>query len=106
LRASPYIIFQDMDGRICANDRSYVTAGPFVRREEICRIYDVTAINDDELMETYAEYGRAQPLPPVGSGDLEVERAEAEEGEDSPARPADVTATPAPFSAVGDSPRD
>jgi len=72
LRMTSAFGFQDADGQICRLDRSYVVGGPFAREEENCRVRDVESLNDDELLETYAAYGVIQPLPPTGSGEMEV----------------------------------
>ena len=68
------IVFQDTDGRICAADRTFVVGGPFARDpEDACRVRNVRAISEDELLERYANLGRIPPLPPTGSGELQVE---------------------------------
>ena len=67
------IAFQNRNGRICSEGRSYIISGPFTRsREDVCRVRDVRSITDDELLERYAASGRLPPLPPIGPGDLEV----------------------------------
>jgi len=70
---SPYLSFEDRNGRICAYDQAYVRGGPFVRNDQLCRVFDVTALSDDELLEVYVEYGQREPLPAAGSGELTVE---------------------------------
>ncbi len=67
--------FLDNDGRICAADNSLLLMDPFLRNttDDVCRIRDVRAVSDDELLERYAALGRIPPLPPVGSGELQVE---------------------------------
>lgn len=81
------IAFQDTDGRICAVDNAYVVSGFFTRDvEDVCRVRDVRAINDDERLERYAAAGRIPPLPPTGSGELSVE--ETGEAEAAPPPPA------------------
>ncbi len=68
------IAFQDRDGRICSADTSYILSGPFVRDpEDVCRVRNVRAISEDELLELYAARGRIPPLPPTGPGELQVE---------------------------------
>jgi hypothetical protein len=74
LRFASTIAFQDRGGRICSAGRSYITSGPFARGpEDVCRVRDVRGISDDELLERNAAAGRIPPLPPTGSGQLEVE---------------------------------
>ncbi len=67
--------FLDSDGRICAADNSLLIMDPFLRNstDDVCRIRDVRAVSDDELLERYASLGRIPPLPPVGSGEVRVE---------------------------------
>ena len=71
------IAFRDSDGRICSVDNSFIIGGPFISEfDDLCQIRDVRAITDDELLERFATAGRIPPLPPVGSGELQVENAE------------------------------
>jgi hypothetical protein len=72
LRMTSTFGFRDADGRICRLDRSYVVSDPFARGEDNCQIRDVESLNDDELLEAYAAFGIIQPLPPTGSGEIEV----------------------------------
>ena len=67
--------FLDRDGRICALDTTLLVADPYSRNrtDDLCRIRDVRAVSDDELLERYAAQGRIPPLPPVGSGEVEIE---------------------------------
>ena len=55
-------------------DRAYVAMNPFldIGSDDLCRVRDVRAVTDDELLERYASMGRIPPLPPVGAGELEV----------------------------------
>jgi hypothetical protein len=95
LRGSPYIGFQDFDGRICSLDRSYIIDSPFGTQDEYCEVRSVSPLNDDELVETLAAFGIVQPLPATGSGELEVvETAESEES-----TPATGPALPVPAGA-------
>jgi len=74
LGMSSVISFHDADGRICSLDNSYISGAPFLTRgEDLCRIRNVRAINDDVLLESYVNAGRVPPPPPTGSGELEVE---------------------------------
>ncbi len=41
--------------------------------EDVCRVRNVRAISEDELLELYAARGRIPPLPPTGPGELQVE---------------------------------
>ena len=94
------IAFQDADRRICAVDNAYIVSGPFARDiDDVCRIRDVRAISDDELLERYATAGRIPPLPPTGSGELQVEDTgtegrEAAAESSSPATPQPGEDTP------------
>jgi len=84
LRSSAFLGFQDLDGRICNLDRSFVVGGPFVREDNDCRVREVEPLNDDELIETFAAHGILEPLPTSGAGELEVVE-ETAEGEAAPA---------------------
>jgi hypothetical protein len=83
------------DLRICTNDLSVqVTGGRFteslsstpttdrfgnVRLD--CRISSVTSITDDQLVEFYVGRGVVPPLPPMGTGEIEVGEQEEEDEE-------------------------
>lgn len=74
LTFSSTIGFNDSDGRICRAGNTQVVSDPFRRnRNDVCRIRNVKAVSDDELLEYYAVHGRIPPLPPAGSGQLELE---------------------------------
>ena len=95
LRMSSMISFHDADGRICALDNSYVSGAPFFSRtEDLCRIRNVRAINDDVLLESYVNAGRVPPPPPTGSGELEVEVTSDESLTEEPSGSAPADATP------------
>jgi hypothetical protein len=97
-RSDPFgalVITRDRkDLRICSNDLSVqVTGGKFTESTTSttttdrfgnprtdCRIVSVTSITDDQLVEFYVGRGVVPPLPPMGSGDIEV--GEQEESED------------------------
>ena len=82
--------FYDRDGRICAGESVYMVTDPFFRSgsNDVCRVRDVRAVTDDELLERYASMGRIPPLPPVGSGELRVtERPDATPPEGSDTAP-------------------
>ena len=75
------LAFYDNDRRICALDNAVLATDIFVGSypQDVCYIRDVRAISEDELLERYATAGRIPPLPPAGSGELQVEEgAEAE----------------------------
>lgn len=81
-------------GRVCSFGRTYIDAGPFGREEdERCRVRDVVSMTDDELVDLYVNQGAIPPLPPVGSGELEVVRDredaddEAQSGDADPRAP-------------------
>jgi hypothetical protein len=94
------------DSRICSNDISVgVSGGVFTenptntqppdrygQERSDCRISSVTALTDDELVELYVNRGVVAPLPPMGTGDIEVGDQE-EQGAGAPA-PADDAAAP------------
>jgi hypothetical protein len=81
------------DLRICTNDLSVqVTGGKFTESTTSspttdrfgnprtdCRVLSVTSITDDQLVEFYVGRGVVPPLPPMGSGDIEVGEQEEEE---------------------------
>ena len=69
------LAFYDDDRRICALDGAVLTTDVFspVFPQDVCRVRDVRAISEDELLERYATLGRIPPPPPTGSGELEVE---------------------------------
>lgn len=98
LRMSAFISFRDFDGQICSNDRSYIVAGPFTREDETCQIRDVESLNDDELLETYASYGVVEPLPAIGSGELEVVETPDQQDTAPATEELPITAEPAPAS--------
>jgi len=100
LRNSPFISFQDFDGQICSLDRSNVYSGFFGDRDEYCEIRSVEPLNDDELVETLAAYGKVEPLPPAGSGELEVIETNEEV---APAVGPEPDAQPAPNEAGAES---
>lgn len=79
LTVAPAIQFEDLDGRICANDRSYVNAGIFggLEPDERCRIREVKPLTDDGLIELYVENDAIPPPPPVSPGQVEVGEQEA-----------------------------
>ena len=79
------LVFYDEDRRICALDNAYlitdtIFGGGF---EDVCRIRDVRAVSEDELLERYASLGRIPPLPPVGSGEIQVLEGSDATGPDS-----------------------
>ena len=69
------VAFYDNDRRICPLDNAVLATDIFVGSypQDVCYIRDVRAISEDELLERYATSGRIPPLPPAGSGELEVE---------------------------------
>jgi len=76
VRGSPQIAFLDFDRQVCTLDRTPVVTGPFSRQDNDCRVRDVEPLNDDELLEIFAEYGIVEPLPASGSGELVVVQEE------------------------------
>ena len=97
------LLFYDNDRRICALDNAFVVSDVFfgVGLEDACRIRDVRALSEDELLERFASLGRIPPPPPVGSGELEVDEeaavgAPAEVVEDSPDEEGGPLGTDAP----------
>ena len=81
LRAAPYLEFEDVDGRICHFDRSFVHAGPFsgADPDDVCRILEVKPLTDDGLLELYVEEGILPPPPPTNPARIEVGNQEKEE---------------------------
>jgi hypothetical protein len=84
--------------RICSNDLGIqVHGGQFTERapneaptdrfgnaRTECRVASVTSITDDELVEFYVQRRVIPPLPPMGTGEIEVgeqEHEAADEGE-------------------------
>jgi hypothetical protein len=104
------------DSRICSNDITVGVSGGvftesptntqptdrFGQERSDCHISSVTALTDDELVELYVDRGVVAPLPPMGTGDIEV-GDQQEQGAESPA-PADETAEPQPSQAEPASP--
>ncbi len=81
------LAFYDNDRRICALDNAALVTDPLLRSGplNVCRVRDVRAISEDELLERYASMGRIPPPPPTGSGELQVE--EDTEADGSTAEP-------------------
>ena len=83
--------------RICSNDLAIqVTGGRFTESATTnvptdrfgnprtdCQVTTVTSITDDQLVEFYVGRGVVPPLPPMGTGEIEV--GEQEEQEAAPA---------------------
>ena len=67
--------FYDSDRRICPLDRAVLVTDVFAGGfpGDVCRVRNVRAISEDELLERYATAGRIPPPPPTGSGELQVE---------------------------------
>jgi hypothetical protein len=94
------------ESRICSNDINVgVSGGVFTenptntqppdrygQQRSDCHISSVTALTDDELVELYVDRGVVAPLPPMGTGDIEV-GDQAEQGAETPA-PVDGAAEP------------
>ena len=74
LTFSSTIGFSNSDGRICRAGNTQIVSDPFRRNNnDVCRIRNVKPVTDDELLEYFAVHGRIPPLPPAGSGQLELE---------------------------------
>jgi hypothetical protein len=85
------------DLRICSNDLTVqVHGGAFTESNSVgqptdrygnprtdCRVSNVTAITDDQLLEFYVARGVTAPPPPMGSGEIEVGEQE-EQGAEPP----------------------
>ena len=97
------------DLRICDNDLSIqVHGGRFTESQSAgglttdrfgnprtdCRVSSVTSVTDDQLLEFYVGRGVVTPVPPMGTGQIEV--GEQEEEGAAPAAPADAPAPEAP----------
>ena len=92
------------DLRICDNDLSVQVHGGrwtesqasglgtdrFGNPRTDCRVSSVTSVTDDQLLEFYVGRGVIAPVPPMGTGEIEVgeqeERGAAPPGEETPAR--------------------
>ena len=80
--------------RVCSNDLAIqVTGGRFTESQTSnvatdrygnprtdCQVLTVTSITDDELVEFYVGRGVVPPLPPMGTGEIEVGDQEQEAG--------------------------
>jgi hypothetical protein len=89
------------DLRVCANDLSIQVHGGrwtesqsnpgtdrFGNPNADCQISNVTSITDDQLLEFYVGRGVVAPVPPMGTGQIEVgEQEEPLEQEAAPAPP-------------------
>jgi uncharacterized protein DUF6491 len=94
--------------RICSNDLAIqVTGGRFTESSTTnvatdrfgnprtdCQVSTVTSITDDQLVEFFVGRGVVPPLPPMGTGEIEVGDQEEPEGAD--AAPADASEADAP----------
>lgn len=78
------LTFYDNDRRICAFDNALLVTDIFLRNDPLdaCRIRDVRAVSEDELLERYASLGKIPPLPPVGSGEIQVREGSDATGPD------------------------
>jgi hypothetical protein len=95
------------DLRVCSHDLSIMVHGgrftesgsaPVTRDrfgepriEAECRIASVTSITDDQLVELYVGRGVVPPLPPIGTGQIEVGEQDEPEPE---AQPLDAETAP------------
>lgn len=85
------LAFYDDDRRICSLDNALLVTDAFSPTfpQDVCRVREVRAISEDELLERYATSGRIPPPPPTGTGELQVEESSeatapaVEPGEDS-----------------------
>ncbi|HXS80052.1 MAG TPA: DUF6491 family protein [Gammaproteobacteria bacterium] len=94
--------------RVCSNDLAIqVTGGRFTESSTTnvatdrfgnprtdCQVLTVTSITDDELVEFYVGRGVVPPLPPMGTGDIEV--GDQEEQQEAGAESADAPQADAP----------
>ena len=90
------------DLRVCSNDLSIQVHGGawtesqsnpgtdrFGNPNAECRISNVTSITDDQLLEFYVGRGVVAPVPPMGTGQIEVgDQEEQAQQESAPAPPA------------------
>jgi hypothetical protein len=76
-------------GRFTESPSSDLRTDRFGNPRTDCRISSVTSITDDQLVELYVSRGVVPPLPPMGTGQIEVgeqdEEAEAAPAEDGKA---------------------
>ncbi len=91
------------DLRICSNDLAIEVHGgrftespsPVVERDRFgnarartdCRVLNVRAVTDDQLLEFLVSREVVAPVPPMGSGQIEVGEQEEEEGAEPSATP-------------------
>ena len=69
------LAFYDDDRRICSLDNALLVTDAFSPAfpQDVCRVREVRAVSEDELLERYATSGRIPPPPPTGTGELQVE---------------------------------
>lgn len=74
------LAFYDNDRRICSLDNALLVTDAFSPAfpQDVCRVREVRAISEDELLERYAASGRIPPPPPTGPGELRVEEGSGE----------------------------
>jgi hypothetical protein len=101
--------------RICSNDINVgVSGGVFTENPSTtqppdrfgnersdCQISSVTALTDDELVELYVDRGVVAPVPPMGTGDIEVGQQEERQGSDAPAPAEDAPEQSTPAAESG-----
>jgi hypothetical protein len=78
---------------------------PVDATRDMCRVREIQSINDDQLLELYAEQGVMPPPPPIGGGELEVPEEIGEESAATQERSAEGDEAPA-GSAAGPSRRE
>ena len=70
-------------GRFTESNTSTVQTDRFGNPRPDCQVFSVTSITDDQLVEFYVGRGVVAPLPPMGTGDIEVGDQDEPSGENA-----------------------
>jgi hypothetical protein len=70
-------------GRFTESNMSTVQTDRFGNPRPDCQVFTVTSITDDQLVEFYVGRGVVPPLPPMGTGDIEVGDPDEPSGENA-----------------------
>ena len=70
-------------GRFTESNTSTVQTDRFGNPRPDCQVVTVTSITDDQLVEFYVGRGVVPPLPPMGTGDIEVGEPDDPAGKDA-----------------------
>ena len=66
-------------GRFTESSTTNVSTDRFGNPRTDCQVLTVTSITDDELVEFFVGRGVVPPLPPMGTGEIEVGEQEDQE---------------------------